>query len=219
MTPYCFQHEVYSFAASNTTLQFGGHTSLKKGKHSDSHPSGNWLTESWCYVCVFKCQHQHVTITKRGGCEVSLLASPLWSYTFEGSIWRTTINCNHDSPCGELMAKFMVEVVEVVWSNSNWTSTDVSQSGCSRHSNWISKCHVHYLQCDTWQHQIQSDGSASRLRLSGVREEFYTMIWQCDCLDGRDDGSSFLMLLCWKAASPAYVVDVWTDESDLITCK
>lgn len=50
---------------------------------------------------------------------------------------------------------------------------------------------------------------------------------------GRDDGSPFLVLPRWKAASPVYVVtdavttatradeigDVWTHESHLINCK
>lgn len=49
--------------------------------------------------------------------------------------------------------------------DSNIISIDVSQSGCSGHSNRISKCHLHHLQrdmhCDTQRrHEIQSHGRA-----------------------------------------------------------
>ncbi len=91
----------------------------------------------------------------------------------------------------------------------------ISVKPCGR-SNWISKCLSPHSQRGTQrQRQIQSDGSASEW-LSRIHAATSRMVWKTtqrttatwhrDCSEGEMMNHIFLMLLCWKAASPAYVV-------------
>ncbi len=102
--------------------------------------------------------------------------------------------------------------LEVIWNAIpiGFLQTRLSLDALA-HLNQISKCLLRHSQCNTQRRcQIHSDGSAMYTSLCRwvclVRRRVLHRNLTAGLFGGRDDGSAFLMLWSWRAASPAYVV-------------